>query len=89
MKIISALEAAKLVRDGDSITTEGFLNSVYPEKLVSTLENLFLETGHPKDLILCLGGGKGTGGWENLGLNHFAHEGFIKRFMGSHTGVCR
>lgn len=88
MQCITATEAAALVEDGDTITTEGFLNSMFPEKLVTTLEDRFLSTGSPKHLTLFVGGGKGDG-WGNKGLNHFAHKGFVRKAVGSHFGVCR
>ena len=52
VKIITAEEAALLVKDGDVVTTNGFVGSGQPEALTSALEARFLETGAPKDLTL-------------------------------------
>ncbi|MDI6871794.1 MAG: CoA-transferase [Bacillota bacterium] len=85
---ISVEEAARLVKDGDTISSEGFLNSMFPEDLFTALENRFLTTGSPRNLTVYMGGGKGDY-WGGKGLNHLAHEGLIGRVVGSHWGVCR
>ena len=50
--IITAAEAASWVKDGDTITTSGFVASGMPEALTKALEQRFLETGSPKNLTL-------------------------------------
>ena len=55
VKIITAQEAAQLVKDGDVVTTNGFVGSGQPEALTSALEERFLNTGSPRrfDAHLC------------------------------------
>ena len=50
VKIITADEAAKLVKNGDTITTSGFVASAIPEALNKAVEKRFLETGEPNNL---------------------------------------
>ena len=52
VKVITAQEAALLVKDNDVVASNGFVGSVQPEALTSALEARFLETGAPRDLTL-------------------------------------
>lgn len=60
VKILTAAEAANLVEDGMTVSTNGFVACDLPEELTSALEKRFLETGSPKksDLLLCCWTGK-------------------------------
>ena len=83
--IISAAEAAALVKDGDIITTSGFVASAMPEALNRALETRFLETGSPKDLTLFYAAAQGNR--DGSGADHFAHEGMLKRVIGGHYNM--
>lgn len=50
MKIITAKEAAAMVKDGDNICVASFGASGAPEEIIMEVEKRFLETGHPADL---------------------------------------
>lgn len=58
-KILSASDAAALVRDGDTITTSGFVGIGVPEALLGALETRFIETAAPRDLTLFFAAGQG------------------------------
>lgn len=77
VKIITAQEATQLVKDGDVITTNGFVGSGQPEALTSALEERFLNTGSPKDLTLIYAASQGN--TDGRGGDHFAHEGMLKK----------
>ena len=47
VKVLTAEEAAMLVKDGDTVATGGFVGSGNPESLTGALEKRFLETGKP------------------------------------------
>ncbi|WP_432408518.1 acyl CoA:acetate/3-ketoacid CoA transferase [Wukongibacter sp. M2B1] len=85
LKVLTASEAAKLVKDGDTIATNGFVGSSSPETLTCALEKRFLNTGSPKNLCLVYAAGQGDG--NNRGANHFAHEGMVKRVIGGHWNL--
>lgn len=51
---MSAQEAISLIKDGDKIGDWWFIGMGHPQELSVAIENSFLETGHPRDLIrLC------------------------------------
>ena len=81
-KIISANEAAKLVKDGDMIATSGFVGNCHPEAVSAALERRFLAEGAPRNLQLTNCAGQGDG--KDRGLNHFGHEGMSG---GSSAGI--
>ena len=81
-KIITAEEAALLVKDGDTISTSGFVASGCPEALTKALEKRFLETGSPKDLTYFFPGSQGNR--DGSGADHFAHKGLLKRMIAGH-----
>ncbi|MEL4861996.1 CoA-transferase [Pseudoflavonifractor phocaeensis] len=80
--VITAKEAALLVKDGDTISTGGFVSCACPEGLSKALEKRFLETGHPRDLTLFFAAGQGHR--DGTGGDHYGHEGMVKRVIGGH-----
>ena len=51
-KIITAAQAAALVKDGCTLTTTGFNGFGCPEDLIMSLATHYDQTGHPKDVTL-------------------------------------
>ena len=52
VKVLTARQAADLIKDGDTVTLSGFVANGIAEALNAAAEERFLETGHPKDLTL-------------------------------------
>ncbi len=83
MKVISAADAAKLVKSGDALVISGSGGGhAVPEVPLAAIEARFLAEGQPRDLTVChvVGiGDRKTG----TGADHFGHEGLIKRSVTS------
>ena len=50
-KIIGAADAVEVVMSGDTVVTGGFVGIGFPEHLVKALEQRFLATGEPADVL--------------------------------------
>jgi len=79
-EIVSAEEAVRVIRDGDTVATGGFVGTGFAEEIAVKLEEQFLKTGRPMGLTLIYAAGQGDG--DQKGLNHLAHEGLLKRVIG-------
>lgn len=84
-KIVSVTEAIRIIRDGDTVATSGFVGIGFAEEIAIELENEYLNTGKPRALTLVYAAGQGDGA--ERGLNHFGHEGLVKRVIGGHWGL--
>lgn len=90
-KIVSAAEAVRHIRDGDTVATDGFVGIGFAENIAIAIEQRFLgldpqsPAGSPRNLTLTYAAGQGDG--KERGLNHLGHEGLVGRVIGGHWGL--
>lgn len=83
--IMSAKEAAALIKDGDTICINSFLTLGNPEALHIALAERFEQTGRPKDLTLFCAAGFGC--WDETRFaDRYINEGAVKRIIAGHYG---
>jgi len=84
-KIVTAAEAVRLIRDGDSVMVEGFMGQCFAEEVAVALEQRFLLTGAPRDLglVFTMAAGNRLG----RGLDRLAHKGLVNRAVGGHWAM--
>ncbi|MFM8990062.1 MAG: CoA-transferase, partial [Alphaproteobacteria bacterium] len=82
-KFATAEEAARLVRDGDTVVLVGGGGGLVEAScLHEAVEARFLATGHPRGLTVMHS--LGIGDRDRRGMNRFAHEGMVAKVIGGH-----
>lgn len=80
MKVITAEQAASLVKDGDTLMIGGSGSGhAIPERLIEAVEERFLSSGSPKAISSIHP--VGIGDRAKRGLSRFAHDGLLKRVV--------
>jgi len=92
-KVVPARDAVRLIGEGDTVATGGFIGTGFAEGVAVALEELYLDPDEshfsarakPRNLTLVYAAGQGDG--RTRGLNHFGHEGLVRRVIGGHWGL--
>lgn len=85
-KFMSADEAVKLIKTGDTVGISGFVGMGHPEEISKAIEKRFLETGEPRDLTMTFGASQNDGK-SNWGLNRWGKEGLIRKVVSGHWAL--
>ena len=85
-KIISSKDAAKLVKDGDTLAITGFVSFGLAESILTELEQRFIDEKSPKDLFLFHVAGIAGDGIKR-GINHFSHDKMIRKLYCSNCSL--
>ncbi|MBP2665613.1 MAG: coenzyme transferase [Firmicutes bacterium] len=83
-KVITADEAAAIIKDGSTVlwTTAGLCG--FAEEIAMAVEKRFLETGYPRQITAVHDCGCGEG--KIKGMNRLGYEGLVKRIISGHIG---
>lgn len=87
-KVVTAREAAELIKDGDVVASSCFGMAGLPEEVMCAVRDRYLEASHPKGITLMHAAGagdfksRGAGVWAENGT-----EGLVKRVVTGHLGA--
>jgi propionate CoA-transferase len=79
-RIVTADEAAALLRDGDTVALSGFGLACVNEETIAAVERRFLAQAAPRNLTVVHA--TAVGNRRDRGMSHWGHEGLIKRWIG-------
>jgi len=83
-KVVTAEQAVSLVRDRDTLSSVGFVQSCVPEALLKALERRYLDTGSPENLSLFATAGQGDS--KTKGLSRLGHPGLLRKVVAGNWG---
>lgn len=83
-KVITATEAAELIRDGDTVAAACFGLAGWPEEVALAVQERYLKTHCPKGITFVRAAGAGN--WEGRGGCAWAEDGLVKRVVTGHIG---
>ncbi len=81
---VTAAQAADMVQSGQTICSVGMTLCGVAESVFKAIEDRFLADGTPRDLTFMHSAGQCD---RDRGIQHFAHDGMLKRIVGSHWGL--
>ncbi|GAB4069177.1 acyl CoA:acetate/3-ketoacid CoA transferase [Ancylobacter sonchi] len=79
MQIVSAADAARLLKDGMTVAAAGFGGCCHPEAISAAVEARYLSEAAPRGLTLLFAAS--TGDRKTRGMGHFGHEGLVRRVI--------
>lgn len=89
-KVITAQQAAALIRDGDTMAIAAFAGGTgLAEEVCAAIEKRFLDTGKPNNLTLMVASGNGDNTDGPFANNHFAYPDMLSRVVAGHIGLSK
>lgn len=87
-KVIRPEEAVAMIKDGQTIATNGIGGIAFPDLIVDALDKAYQANGSPKNLTLVFAAGQAPFEVRAL-VNQLAHEGLLKRVVSGHWDSAR
>ena len=81
---VSPQEAASMIESNSTVATIGMTLVSASESILKAIEQRYLEEKAPNGLTLVHSCGQSD---RDRGIQHFAHEGMLKRIIGGHWGL--
>jgi propionate CoA-transferase len=88
MQVMTAAQAAQMVKTGDTVAVCGVVSLLSTEAVLQALEDRFADTGAPRELTVispCRTGWSSPG--KTTGLEHLSATGMVKRLIASSYNV--
>ncbi|HEY3437443.1 MAG TPA: acyl CoA:acetate/3-ketoacid CoA transferase [Actinotalea sp.] len=79
-QVITAAQAARLIKDGDTVALSGFGLACVNEETMAAVEQRFLAEASPRDLTVVHA--TAVGNRRDKGMSHWGHAGLLKRWIG-------
>jgi propionate CoA-transferase len=83
-KFVTALDAVRLIEDGSCTVSSGMAGNTRCSIFYWAIKELFLETGHPRDLTWISVGAQGGRGKAPGTLEEMSIDGLVTRFIAGH-----
>jgi len=83
-EFLTSKEAVEWIKDEARVALVGFTMLGVAEDVLQQIEQSFLEKGTPRNLTIIHAAGQSD---TKNGIEHLAHEGLVKRIIGSHWGL--
>ncbi len=80
-QVITAEQAARLIKDGDTVALSGFGLACVNQEVIAALEQRWLDTSEPRGLTIVNSSAVGARG-KREGLSKLAYEGLVGRWIG-------
>jgi propionate CoA-transferase len=85
-KVMSAREAIKFIKSGDTVAVSGFVGIGHPEEISKAIEESFEKDGTPSQLTITTGAGGGDSK-NAVGLDRWAKEGLVRKMIAAHFNL--
>ncbi len=87
MKVISAIDAAKLIKSNYTVGVSGSGGSGSPESILKAILNRYKKTKFPKNITVTAGISPGNLTYDDVGMNCLSEPGLVGKAICAHLGM--
>jgi propionate CoA-transferase len=84
VRLVAVRDAVAAIPDGATVAGDGFTMMGVAEAIYEGIEQSFVRSGHPRDLVIVHAAGQSN---RRQGFEHFAVDGLARRIVGPHWGL--